>query len=165
MLGRAGADLDSLDNEDSTALALAAEQGKAAVVQASAQVRAAPPCGALPQRGMHEISSRPQALGNPLSPSTLALCLQALVKADASLARLSPEELRHVVRLLGRACKVSRLPQLASMAAAAARMNYRAGRYAGGRGKCVASSQQPEPVTAQLSGAHPTSLDVQEAEQ
>lgn len=33
--------------------------------------------------------------------------MQALVKADASLARLSPEDLRRVVRLLGRACQVS----------------------------------------------------------
>jgi len=31
---------------------------------------------------------------------------QALVTAGASLARLSPEELRQVVRLMGRACKV-----------------------------------------------------------
>ena len=53
--------------------------------------------------------------------------LQALVAAGASLARLSPEELRRVVRLLGRACKVRGLhvEQQGGAAAAAVQQQHR----------------------------------------
>ena len=91
MLVESGAALDMQSSNGDTALILAAEAGHTAVVEMLCSAEAA-----LNIRDRDDDSALSLALAHGNAGAT-----RALVQAGASLARLSAEQLRIVVRLLG----------------------------------------------------------------